>query len=210
VLVDGFPVTNPRSRPKPGAVVQIRRPATLRGRAKLLAALDGFRVDVTRRVCLDVGAAAGGFTSVLVERGAQRVYAVDAGHGQLAGSLRQHSAVVNLEATNLGDLDTRLVPETVEVVTVDVSYLALAAAIPQLDAVQLGDTAELVALVKPMFELRLPEPPDPADGHAHREAVERVTEAAQANGWTVQATMPSPVTGARGAKEHLVHAVRLS
>jgi len=103
--------------------------APLRGEAKLRAALSGFGVGVTGRVCLDLGAAAGGFTRVLLEAGAARVYAVDAGFGQLLGSLRQDPRVVNLEATNVAALDTALVPDAIELVTIDVSYLALAAAV---------------------------------------------------------------------------------
>ena len=115
------------------------------------------------RVCLDLGAAAGGFTRVLLDAGALRVYAVDVGFGQLLGSLRQDSRVLNLEATNVSKLDRRLIPEIVEVVTIDVSYLALAAAVAQLDRIDIAPDADLVGLVKPMFELRMATAPtDPA------------------------------------------------
>ena len=110
----------------------------LRGSAKLAAALDAFGIDVAGRLCLDVGASTGGFTSVLLERGAARVYAVDAGHGQLLGSLRQDARCVNLEATNVGDLTVALVPDVIDLVTVDVSYLALREAVRQLSALQLA------------------------------------------------------------------------
>ncbi len=154
VLVDGVPVTNPRSRLRAGARVT-RRPATsLRGSAKLRAALEAFAVEVGGRVAMDVGAAAGGFTTVLLEAGARRVYAVDAGHGQLLGSLRQDERVVNLESVNVGDLDRERVPDPIDVVTIDVSYLSVAAAVAQLDRIALAPRARLVALVKPMFELR--------------------------------------------------------
>ena len=109
-------------------------------------------------MCLDLGAAAGGFTRVLLESGAARVYAVDAGFGQLLGSLRQDPRVVNLEATNVAALDTHLIPEPIEVVTIDVSYLALAAAVAQLDRITIVPGADLIGLVKPMFELRLARP----------------------------------------------------
>ncbi len=157
-------------------------------------------------MCLDLGAAAGGFTRVLLEAGACRVYAVDAGFGQLLGSLRQDPRVVNLEATNVARVDQRLVPDQVEVVTVDVSYLALAAAVAQLDRIALAPGADLVGLVKPMFELRLAAAPvDPA---VVDEATRRASEGIETAGWRVIATMPSPVVGARGAVEALIHARR--
>src|SRR5262245_23079822 len=107
------------------------RPVALRGEAKLRHGLRAMAVPVEGRVALDVGAAAGGFTRVLLEAGAVRVYAVDAGHGQLLGSLRQDPRVVALERTNLGALTLELVPDVVEVVTMDLSYLPVARAAPQ-------------------------------------------------------------------------------
>lgn len=181
-------------------------PVPLRGEAKLRAALERFGVLVEGRVCLDLGAAAGGFTRVLLEAGASRVYAIDAGFGQLLGSLRQDERVVNLEATNVARLDTRLVPDAIEVVTVDVSYLALAAAVAQLDRIVLAPGADLVGLVKPMFELRLATAP--VDHEQVEEATRRASAGIEAAGWNVMATMPSPVLGARGAVEALIHARR--
>ena len=105
VLVDGQIVTNPASLVRAGASIALRRTPELRGEAKLRAALAAFGVSASNRVALDLGAAAGGFTRVLLGAGASRVYAVDAGFGQLVGSLRQDARVVNLERTNLGDLD---------------------------------------------------------------------------------------------------------
>jgi len=206
VLVDGLPVTNPRSLVAAGAAVTLARSPRLRGSAKLRHALDAFAIPVAGRVAVDVGAAAGGFTTVLVAAGATRVYAVDAGHGQLAGWLRQHPRVVNLEATNLGQLDTELVPDVVDLVTIDVSYLSLAAAVPQLDRIAFADGADLVALVKPQFELRLPSPPTTPAELARALAV--AITGIEAAGWSVVGSVESPVTGARGAREHLVHARR--
>jgi 23S rRNA (cytidine1920-2'-O)/16S rRNA (cytidine1409-2'-O)-methyltransferase len=206
VLVDGLPVTNPRSRLRPGARVT-RRPATaLRGSAKLRAALDAFEIDVTGHVALDVGAAAGGFTTVLLEAGARLVYAVDAGHGQLLGSLRQDSRVVNLESVNIADLDIDRVPERVEVVTIDVSYLSVTAAAAQLNRIAIAPGARMVALVKPMFELRTATAPsDRASLHAALAAASAgITEA----GWRVEGSIDSPVTGSHGAREMLLHAQR--
>lgn len=206
VLVDGRPVTNPGSRIPRGAAVVVREPVALRGSVKLRSALDAFGVDVSGRVALDVGAAAGGFVVVLLERGARRVYAVDAGHGQLLGSLRQDPRVVNLERTNVAELTREVVPEAVEVVTVDVSYLSLADAVAQLDRVELAPGAQLIGLVKPMFELRLDRAP------SERGSLDRALELArggvEAAGWTVRGTMDSPVTGAKGTPELFIWARR--
>jgi 23S rRNA (cytidine1920-2'-O)/16S rRNA (cytidine1409-2'-O)-methyltransferase len=206
VLVDGVPVTNPRSRLRAAAAVTMRRTAALRGSAKLRAALAAFDIDTAGRVALDVGAAAGGFTVVLLEAGARLVYAVDAGHGQLRGSLRQDPRVVNLEAVNVGELDTTRVPERVEVITVDVSYLSVSAATAQLGRVDISPRATLVALVKPMFELRAATAP--TDRASLDAALAAATSGVTAAGWEVRGSIDSPVAGSRGARELLLHAVR--
>jgi 23S rRNA (cytidine1920-2'-O)/16S rRNA (cytidine1409-2'-O)-methyltransferase len=205
VLVDGIPNRNPASLVGPGASLTVQRPVALRGEAKLRHALRAFAVPVAGRIALDVGAAAGGFTRVLLQAGAARVYAVDAGHGQLLGSLRQDPRVVAFERTNLGELDRRLVPEPIEVVTMDLSYLPIARAAPQLEAIALSAAVDLVALVKPQHELGLgaeagPEQVDEAVAHAR--------DGLTATGWAVRATTRSPVLGSRGAVEWLVHARR--
>jgi 23S rRNA (cytidine1920-2'-O)/16S rRNA (cytidine1409-2'-O)-methyltransferase len=206
IEVDGLAVTNPDARIPAGARVRRRRPAALRGQAKLSAALAGFGIEVTGRVALDVGAAAGGFTRTLLEAGARRVYAVDAGHGQLRGSLRQDPRVVNLEATNVADLTPVLVPEPVEVVSIDVSYLSLSAAAAQLDRIHIAPSADLVGLVKPMFELR--RATAPIDDISLAAALTAAIAGVEAAGWAVVSSMQSPVLGARGARELLLHARR--
>jgi 23S rRNA (cytidine1920-2'-O)/16S rRNA (cytidine1409-2'-O)-methyltransferase len=189
------------------ASVVLRTPQPLAGEAKLRAALAAFAPPIAGRVALDVGAAAGGFTRVLLEAGARRVYAVDAGFGQLLGSLRQDARVVNLERTNLGALDRTLVPDEIDVVTIDVSYISLASAIPQLAGLAFAPAADLIALVKPMFELALAEAPtdDATLAHALRLATASIEQA----GWSIVASTASPVLGHHGARELLVHA-RLS
>ena len=207
VEVDGFVRTSPASRVRAGASIRLRvGEPPLRGEAKLEAALAAFRIVVSGRITLDVGAAAGGFTRVLLRHGARRVYAVDAGHGQLLGSLRQDGRVVVLERTNLAELTPALVPEPVELMTVDVSYLSLAEAVAQLTArVRFARRCDLVALVKPQFELGLARSPRTADG-----AVRRAAAAIEATGWTVAGAVESPVTGRRGSVEALLHATRVA
>ena len=133
VLVDGVPAASPRTRVRADAVIRIRQPRPLRGTIKLARALAVFGIDPAGAVALDLGAAAGGFTQALLDAGAARVYAVDAGAGQLRGWLRADPRVISLERTNLARLTPHLIGEPAELVTMDLSYLAVADAIGQLD-----------------------------------------------------------------------------
>ncbi len=133
-----------------------------------------------------------------------RVYAVDAGVGQLRGTLRSDSRVVNLERTNLGDLTDEQVPEVVDVVSMDLSYLAVSAAVPQLDRLRLKAGADLIALIKPTFELhsgQLAAQPQQVVDAAHE-----AEGALRRSGWELAGRTGSPVLGSRGAVEVLLHA----
>jgi 23S rRNA (cytidine1920-2'-O)/16S rRNA (cytidine1409-2'-O)-methyltransferase len=204
VLVDGRPITNPNAQVGRDAALVVTTAPDLRGVAKLGYALDRCAVPVAGAVALDVGAAAGGFTTALLERGATKVYALDAGHGQLLGSLRQDARVVNLEATNVSAAGRETIPESIDVVSIDVSYLPLREAVAQLSGVQFAAGAHLVGLVKPMFELALPALPTEESDHAR--AAELAAQGINAAGWTVLDTFPSAVTGRHGAVEWFVHA----
>jgi 23S rRNA (cytidine1920-2'-O)/16S rRNA (cytidine1409-2'-O)-methyltransferase len=206
VTIDGVPAKNPRTLVRPDARVRVARPMALRGSVKLRAALRAFSVDARGRIALDLGASTGGFTTELLARGATRVYAVDVGHGQLLGSLRLDARVLNLERTNVGDLDRARVPDDVALVTMDLSYLSVASAIAQLDAVSFSRAAELVALVKPMFELQRAEAP--RDHESLAEALELAAAAVERHGWRVLSSLASPVPGANGAREGWLHARR--
>lgn len=206
VLVDGRVVDNPRSMVAAQATVRIRQSRDLRGTRKLRAALARFQIGACGKTCLDIGAAAGGFTVALIEAGARRVYAVDTGFGQLTGALRQDQRVVNLERTNLRDLDRALVPDPVDLVTVDLSYVPLSEALRQLGGVTLADDAELVALVKPTFELRSGRLV--VDPGAISTATSMAVRGAEAAGWLVVDTAKSPVPGGRGAHEVFLYGRR--
>jgi 23S rRNA (cytidine1920-2'-O)/16S rRNA (cytidine1409-2'-O)-methyltransferase len=206
VSVDGRIIDNPASLVRPDAAIALVREKPLRGEAKLEAALRQFEVSVEGRVAVDLGAAAGGFTRVLLRAGAAKVYAVDAGFGQLLGSVRQDSRVVNLERTNVAALDRGLVPDAIDVVTADLSYLALAEAVEQAtDRLRIADGSDLVGLIKPQFELGRPHPP--ADAGQLAAAIDAAVAGVAAAGWRVAGTIESPVRGARGAAEFLLHAV---
>lgn len=179
--------------------VAVRPPKVLRGTIKLGAALDELALPVVGCVAVDLGASAGGFTTALLAAGAARVYAVDAGHGQLRGSLRQDPRVVNLEATNLAELTPELIPERADVIVVDLSLLALSDALPQIPRFLVHAGTRLLALVKPMYELHRGSLPETEVEHLR--ALDKAAVGAQAGGWSVDRWIWSPVPGSRGARE---------
>ena len=204
VLVNGMPAASPRTRVRG----RRRRPdppsPPAPGTIKLAHALTAFGVDAAGAVALDLGAAAGGFTQALLDAGAARVYAVDAGAGQLRGWLRADPRVISLERTNLARLGPHLIIEPASLVTMDLSYLSIAEAIGQVDHRLLTPSAQLVALVKPTFELRAPVLANQPRQVAA--AVEAAARALEAHGWRILAQQPSPILGAKGAVEVLLHA----
>jgi len=184
--------------------------AVSRGGRKLIAALAAFEFDPAGRIALDVGASTGGFTQVLLDRGALKVYAADVGHGQLHASLKADPRVVSLEGLDARRLTRETVPEAVGVITADVSFISLIKALgPALELAAPG--AFLVALVKPQFEVgpeRIGKGGIVRDASAREDALQRVTAwlTAQA-GWRIAGTIPSPVKGGSGNVEYLVGAL---
>jgi 23S rRNA (cytidine1920-2'-O)/16S rRNA (cytidine1409-2'-O)-methyltransferase len=176
-----------------------------RGGHKLVAALDRFGVDPGGMVCMDVGASTGGFTDVLVQRGATRVYAVDVGRGQLAWTIRTAPQVVPMERTDIRSIEH--LEESPELVTVDVAFIGLAAVLPAIWRLLRPD-GSCIALVKPQFEAGARSVGkggivrDPA---VHREVLERLFRWLADNNWRATDAMASPVTGADGNREFLVH-----
>jgi 23S rRNA (cytidine1920-2'-O)/16S rRNA (cytidine1409-2'-O)-methyltransferase len=154
VLVNGQRLDKP-GMPVPGdAVLRVRgrQRYASRGGLKLEAALDHFAVSAAGRVALDSGASTGGFTDCLLQHGAALVYAVEAGYGQLLGHLRAHPHVRNLERTNLGDPMLATLEPRPSLITLDLSYLSLTSALP-LAAALLAPAGEILALLKPLFEI---------------------------------------------------------
>lgn len=183
-------------------------PYVSRGGVKLAHALDHFGIAARDRVALDLGASTGGFTDVLLQRGARRVYAVDVGYGQLAWSLRQDPRVVVLERTHARDLDRALVPEPVELLVSDVSFTSLGHVLPAVLPL-LAPGAAAVLLVKPQFEAARDEVEagglvtDPA---IHARVCAAVTADVQALGFEARGLIESPITGAHGNVEYLLAA----
>jgi len=181
-------------------------PFVSRGGHKLAAALDAFEIDPSGRVALDVGASTGGFTDVLLQRGASRVYALDVGRGQLADALRRDPRVVSMERTNARTLSAASLPEPVWIATIDVSFISLALVLGPV-AATLGLGAHVVALVKPQFEAGRGRTDHGVvrDPVIHREVLGRTVEAAAAAGLGTRAVIASPITGPAGNREFLVH-----
>jgi 23S rRNA (cytidine1920-2'-O)/16S rRNA (cytidine1409-2'-O)-methyltransferase len=178
-----------------------------RGGHKLAGALDAFGVDPAGRVAVDVGASTGGFTEVLLERGATRVYAVDVGRAQLHQRLRDDPRVVVLERVNARALSSAEVPETCGIATMDVSFISVLRILPALRGV-LATDADAVILVKPQFEVgkgKVGKGGVVRDPLLHAEALHTVAEGAVALSWSVAAACASPITGAEGNREFFLH-----
>ena len=181
-------------------------PFVSRGGHKLAAALNAFEMDPAGLTCLDVGASTGGFTDVLLQRGATRVYALDVGRGQLAESLRRDPRVVSMEQTNARELTSMTLPEPVALATIDVSFISLGLVLGPV-ATTLAPRGQIVALVKPQFEAGRGQTDhsimrNPA---IHRQVLERAIEHAKAAGLGTRAVIASPLTGPEGNREFLVH-----
>ena len=178
-----------------------------RGGLKLEAALDRFAIDVTGKTCLDVGASTGGFVDCLLQRGAARVHAVDVGTGQLDWRLRQDPRVAVRERTNARYLAWEAIGERVDLVTCDVSFISVTLILPAL-AQFFHAGSSIVVLAKPQFEAGRREVGkggvvrDPA---VHRAVVEKVSRAVTALGFGQVEWMESPLPGAEGNREFLVH-----
>ena len=189
----------------PVAVAE-KEPYVSRGGHKLAAALEAFGIDPAGLTALDVGASTGGFTDVLLQQGARRVYALDVGRGQLAESLRRDTRVVSLERTNARSLTESTLPERVDIAVVDVSFISLAKVLAPIRAA-LQPRAPIVALVKPQFEAGRGRTDhgvvrDPA---IHREVLEGVVLAAREAGLGTRAVVASPLLGPEGNREFFVH-----
>jgi len=199
----------------PDAPLEVRgkaHPWVSRGGVKLAHALDTFGWDVTGAVALDVGSSTGGFTDVLLQRGAARVYAVDVGTNQLAWKLRQDPRVIVHEQTNARYLTSDIVREPVDMIVCDASFIGLAKVLDTaLGFAKAG--GRLVALVKPQFEAERHEigkggvVRDPA---VHQRVCAAAAEWVASRGWTVVQIEPSPITGPEGNVEFLLAAERLA
>jgi 23S rRNA (cytidine1920-2'-O)/16S rRNA (cytidine1409-2'-O)-methyltransferase len=220
LVMAGLVFSGERRLDKPGhtitddAPIEVRgqpHPYVSRGGLKLEKALDHFGIPVAGRVALDVGASTGGFTDCLLQRGTAKVYAIDVGTNQLAWKLRSDPRVISLEKTNIRDVTRQQVPEPVDLIVCDASFIGLRTALPA--ALPLAAPgAHLVALIKPQFEVgkgRVGKGGIVREPELHAEVCRAISDwlAAQP-GWRVLGITQSPIEGAEGNKEFLIVAMR--
>ncbi len=218
LILSGVVFSGERRLDKPGvsidpdAAIEVRgkaHPWVSRGGLKLERALDHFAIDLSGSVCIDVGASTGGFTDVALSRGAKKIYAVDVGRGQLAWKLRQDDRVVVLERTNARHLTDEDIPERVDFIMCDASFIGLQTILPT----PLGFAAPgayLIALIKPQFEVgkgRVGKGGIVRDPELHDEVRQRISAWLDGRpGWRVMGVADSPITGADGNREFLIAA----
>ncbi|MEO6999483.1 MAG: TlyA family RNA methyltransferase [Terracoccus sp.] len=214
MVVAGGVVVNGRAATKPSTPVDAdadiavgHEPDRWVGRAalKLLRAFEAWPVTAAGKRCLDVGASTGGFTQVLLEKGAERVTALDVGRGQLVASIATDPRVVDLPATNVRTVDVRRLDGPFELVVCDLSFISLTLALPAIRPL-VRDDGDLVVLVKPQFEVgreRLGRRGVVTSVHEHRRVLRQVADHALTLGLTLHGAIPSPITGTEGNREFL-------
>lgn len=174
-----------------------------RGGLKLAAALQHFGIDVTAAICMDVGASTGGFTDCLLQHGADRVYAVDVGYGQLAWKIRQNPRVIVMERTNARYLKAGALPERVDLITIDVSFISLKIVVPAVIQF-LKSNASILALIKPQFEVgrgQVGKGGVVRDPQLHAQVIQSLTDYFRARQLRPESAYPSPVLGPKGNRE---------
>jgi 23S rRNA (cytidine1920-2'-O)/16S rRNA (cytidine1409-2'-O)-methyltransferase len=216
LILAGHVVINGQRSDKPGHSVATdsqvevleRMPYVSRGGLKLAAALDHFAMDVSGRVCLDVGSSTGGFTDCLLQRGTARVWSIDVGHGQLDWKLRNDARVVVREGVNARYLQPADFPEKFDLAVCDASFISATLLIPGIVPLLSDKSGEMVILVKPQFEVgrgQVGKGGIIRDPELHRSACDRVRACVEALNFRAQ-IVESPILGAEGNREFLLHA----
>jgi 23S rRNA (cytidine1920-2'-O)/16S rRNA (cytidine1409-2'-O)-methyltransferase len=185
-------------------IISPPHPYVSRGGLKLEKALDHFKIDVQDKVCLDAGASTGGFTHCLLMRGAKKVYAIDVGYGQLDLSLREDPRVVNIEKYNVRYIDRGVVPEDVDIITADLSFISLAKVIPVLDCF-LKPGGVLLPLIKPQFEAEISEIKKGVvkSTEVRNRVVEKIKSFVESLGYETLGIVTSPIKGPKGNVEYV-------
>ncbi|VFQ46701.1 TlyA family RNA methyltransferase [Desulfoluna butyratoxydans] len=209
VLVNRVPVTKAGTKVLTSAEIHVKEdeiPYVSRGALKLEEALKTLEIDIAHDVCLDIGASTGGFTDCLLRHGADKVYAVDVGYGQLAWSLRNDERVVVLERTNIRYLTEEQVPEKVDLVTIDTSFISLKLVVPAALGF-LKKEGRILALIKPQFEVgkgKVGKGGVVKDPAQHAEVIDNLSDFFQELGLEKEAVIPSPILGPKGNREFII------
>ncbi len=210
VLVDGVPLTKAGCMVDQEARIELRggeMPYVSRGGLKLEAALEHFGVNIEGVTAMDVGSSTGGFTDCMLKRGAKKVYCIDVGYGQLAWSLRNDPRVILLERTNIRHLERERIPDLIDFATIDVSFISLQKVIPKVMEF-IGERGEILALVKPQFEVGKGEV---GKGGIVRDEEKRVAALRTIEAFAVErglrsmGTFLSPVPGQKGNREYFLY-----
>jgi 23S rRNA (cytidine1920-2'-O)/16S rRNA (cytidine1409-2'-O)-methyltransferase len=213
VKVNGQVMRKPGQKIREDALIEILQPPcpyVSRGGVKLEGAIKGFGINVEGKVCLDVGASTGGFTDCLLQHGAKRVYAVDVGWGQLHWKLRNDPRVICLEKRNIRYLPKEEIPEEVDLVTIDTSFISLKLVIPAVLKF-LKEKAEILALIKPQFEVGKGEVGKGGvvrDPEKHKRVIEEIRIFSQNLGLHPIGVIESPILGPKGNKEFFIYLIK--
>lgn len=213
VYVDGQKADKPGDTFSEDAAVEVRGkglPYVSRGGLKLEKAMREFGLQLQGCTCMNIGASTGGFTDCMLQNGAQRVYSVDVGYGQLAWSLRTDPRVVNLERTNARYLTREQVPEEIDFFSVDVSFISLTLILPAVRPL-LAEHGQAMCLIKPQFEAgreKVGKKGVVRDKAVHEEVIEKIRSFALENGFSVLGLTFSPVKGPEGNIEYLIYLER--
>ena len=209
VLVNGQPVDKPGVFVSADATLELKGediPYVSRGGLKLEAALNNLGLNVIDKVCMDVGASSGGFTDCLLQHGAERVYAVDVGYGQLAWKLRRDPRVVVIERTNVRHMPADALPDPVDLVTIDVSFISLKIVVPAVERFMKPD-ASILALIKPQFEVgkgQVGKGGVVREPALHRQVIDDLTDFFATIKLRAETVYPSPLLGPKGNREFFI------
>lgn len=212
VRVNGEVLTKPSQTIPPGAAIEAEaeHPYVSRAALKLLGALEAFAINPDGRVCLDIGSSTGGFSEVLLQRSAARVYAVDVGRDQLHPSLRRHPRLTSLEGTDARGLSSQLIAESPSLIVCDASFIGLAKLLGPPLSLATAD-ADVITLFKPQFEVgraHIGKGGIVSDEAAVETALQAFADWLEGEGWQIIASAPSPIAGGDGNREVLLHARR--
>jgi 23S rRNA (cytidine1920-2'-O)/16S rRNA (cytidine1409-2'-O)-methyltransferase len=209
VLVNGQQVDKPGFLVSTDDTLELKGediPYASRGGLKLEAALNNFKLNVIGKVCMDVGASSGGFTDCLLQHGAERVYAVDVGYGQLAWKLRRDPRVVVIERTNVRNMPADALPDPVDLVTIDVSFISLKIVVPAIERFMKPD-ASILALIKPQFEVgkgQVGKGGVVREPMLHQQVIDDLTDFFVTIKLKAEAVYPSPLLGPKGNREFFI------